>query len=310
METVEIPLVSIHCLVYNHEPYLRQCLDGFVMQKTSFKFEAIVHDDASTDGSADIIREYAEKYPRIIKPIYETENQYSKKDGSLEKIMLSACRGKYIAFCEGDDYWTEPDKLQKQVDFLEINPDYGMCYSRAFAFNEKGDQWIIGSKISGIYQLLKNNSISTLTVCLRRDLVVQYRMTIPSEANQWLMGDYPLWLWVYFNSKIHFQNESFAAYRVLKESASHSLNVDRLISFQESAYAVRAYYIQEYMNYDSKALRIANNVKFWSIFRTILATNDILKATSYFYDHFVELKLKYKIYGFMIILFEKVKRII
>ena len=83
-------LLSIRCFVYNHEPYLRQCLEGFVMQKTSFAFEAIVHDDASTDNSAAIIREYAEKYPDIIKPIYETENQYSKHDGSLRRIMDSA----------------------------------------------------------------------------------------------------------------------------------------------------------------------------------------------------------------------------
>lgn len=122
-------LVSIKCAVYNHEPYLRQCLEGFVMQKTNFRFEAIVHDDASTDGSAAIIREYAEKYPDIIKPIYETENQYSKRDGSLTRIMNAACCGKYIAICEGDDYWIDPLKLQKQVDFLEENPDYGLVHS-------------------------------------------------------------------------------------------------------------------------------------------------------------------------------------
>lgn len=120
------PLVSIRCLVYNHEPYLRQCLDGFVMQKTTFPFEAIVHDDASTDGSAAIIREYAEKYPDIIKPIYETENQYSKHDGSLGRNIraVASPNAKYIAFCEGDDYWTDPYKLQLQIDFLETHPDY------------------------------------------------------------------------------------------------------------------------------------------------------------------------------------------
>ena len=120
--------VTIRCLVYNHEPYLRQCLEGFVMQKTNFRFEAIVHDDASTDGSANIILEYAEKYPDIIKPIIETENQYSKRDGSLRRIMNAHTHGKYIAFCEGDDYWTDPLKLQKQVDFLENNPEYSMCF--------------------------------------------------------------------------------------------------------------------------------------------------------------------------------------
>ena len=119
-----IPLVSIRCLVYNHEPFLRQCLDGFVMQQTTFPFEAIVHDDASTDGSAAIIREYAEKYPDIIKPIYETENQWGK--GTISKIMDATMHpdSKYIAVCEGDDYWTDPNKLQIQVDFLEAHPDH------------------------------------------------------------------------------------------------------------------------------------------------------------------------------------------
>ena len=129
-------MVTIRCLVYNHEPYLRQCLDGFVMQKTNFRFEAIVHDDASTDGSAAIIREYAEKYPDIIKPIIEKENQYSKKDGSLTRIMNAHTHGKYVALCEGDDYWTDPLKLQKQVDFLESHPDYVMCSHRFKVFKQ------------------------------------------------------------------------------------------------------------------------------------------------------------------------------
>ena len=107
---MKVPIVSIQCTVYNHEPYLRQCLEGFVMQKTNFAFEAIVHDDASTDKSAEIIREYAEKYPDIIKPIYEEENQYSKKQpGLIGRIMTAAMSpsSKYIAICEGDDYWTD-----------------------------------------------------------------------------------------------------------------------------------------------------------------------------------------------------------
>ena len=310
MDNPKLPIVSVHCLVYNHELYLRQCLDGIVMQKTNFHFEAIVHDDASTDGSSDIIREYAERYPRIIKPIYEVENQYSKKDGSIDNIMLDACRGKYIAFCEGDDYWTDPYKLQKQVDFLETNSDYGMCYTKSIAFNELGEQWLIGNKIADIYQLLKNNSISTLTVCLQRECLVQYRKSVPYEANQWLMGDYPLWLWVFFNSKIYFHDEVTAAYRVLKESASHSSNINRMISFQESAYNIRLFYIQKYLKNDSKALKITKTVKIWSVFRMLVASNDFVEATEYFYAHFYDLQLKYRLYGFWIILFEKIKRII
>lgn len=117
------PLVTIQCLTYNHEKYIRRCLDGFVMQKTNFRFEAIVHDDASTDGTSKIVREYADKYPDIIKPIFETENQYSKSDGSLNRIMYEHTLGKYVALCEGDDYWTDPYKLQKQVDYLEQHDD-------------------------------------------------------------------------------------------------------------------------------------------------------------------------------------------
>lgn len=130
-------MVTIRCFAYNHEPYIRQCLDGFVMQKTNFRFEAIVHDDASTDGTAAIIREYAEKYPDIIKPIFETENQYSKHDGSLRRIMNEHTRGKYTALCEGDDYWIDPLKLQKQVCFLEKNPEYGMCYTKVKNYNQQ-----------------------------------------------------------------------------------------------------------------------------------------------------------------------------
>lgn len=130
--TTQTPLVAIRCITYNQAPYIRQCLDGFIMQRTDFPFVAIVHDDCSTDGTDDIVREYAERYPDIIKPIFETENQYSKKDGSLGRIMTKACNetgAKYIAMCEGDDYWTDPLKLQKQVDFLEKNPEYELVFT-------------------------------------------------------------------------------------------------------------------------------------------------------------------------------------
>lgn len=131
-DTSQPLMVTIRCCTYNQERYIRDCLEGFVMQKASFRFEAIVHDDASTDGTAAIIKEYAEKYPDIIKPIFETENQYSKHDGSLRRIMDEHTHGKYVAYCEGDDYWIDPLKLQKQVDFLEEHPDYSMCWTDAY----------------------------------------------------------------------------------------------------------------------------------------------------------------------------------
>ena len=107
------PKVSICCLCYNHEKYIRQCLDGIIMQQTSFPFEALVHDDASTDSSRQIILEYAEKYPAIIKPILQDENQYSKGKGILGPFLCPRCTGEYVAFCECDDYWTDAPEIAK-----------------------------------------------------------------------------------------------------------------------------------------------------------------------------------------------------
>lgn len=122
------PLVSIQCITYNHEKYIRDALEGFLMQKTTFPVEILIHDDASTDNTANIIREYQAKYPQLFKPIYQIENQYSQKKGVITKIQNERTKGKYIAKCEGDDYWTDPLKLQKQVDFLEGNEDVYVCF--------------------------------------------------------------------------------------------------------------------------------------------------------------------------------------
>ena len=120
------PLVSICCITYNHAPFIRQCLDGFLMQK-GVNYEILIHDDCSTDGTTEIIKEYAAKYPDLISPLYETENQYSKGVW-VDGFNYRRARGKYIAYCEGDDYWTDPLKLQKQVDFMEANPEYSVCF--------------------------------------------------------------------------------------------------------------------------------------------------------------------------------------
>jgi len=221
------PLVAIRCITYNHELYIRDALEGFVMQKTNFPFVAIVHDDASTDGTAAIIREYAEKYPDIIKPIYETENQYSKGYGLFDRIIDAACDdtgAKYIARCEGDDYWTDPFKLQKQVDLLELNPDYGMCYTNAKSYVQKTNSFndIAGGNCESFDCILKSNHITTLSVLYRRNLYNEYWKEIKPYTRNWFIGDLPLWLYIAKNSKIKFIDETTGVYRVLSESASHS----------------------------------------------------------------------------------------
>ena len=167
------PLVSILCVTYNHKDYIAQALDSFLMQKTNFKFQVIVGDDCSTDGTTEILKEYAKKYPDIIKPIFREKNIGSTKN-SLE--VYSNAKTPYVAICEGDDYWIDEYKLQKQVDFLESNPDYAICFHPVkvmydgFDF-EKTDEIYPTQKMieSGttFELLLKTNFIQTTSVVYR-----------------------------------------------------------------------------------------------------------------------------------------------
>lgn len=139
-------MVSISCITFNHEPYIRKALDGFLMQKTNFPFEIVIHDDASTDRTADIIREYQKKYPEIIHPLYQTENQYSKGIANISgKFNFPRVKGKYIAMCEGDDYWIDENKLQKQFDYMENHRDCALCFHAALT--ESQDRALRQNKI-------------------------------------------------------------------------------------------------------------------------------------------------------------------
>lgn len=120
--------VSICCITYNHAKYINDTINGFLMQKTNFPIEILIHDDASTDGTADIIKGYEKKFPDVVKTIYQKENQYSQGRPISLVYQFPRARGKYIAICEGDDYWTDPLKLQKQVEFLESNLDCSLCF--------------------------------------------------------------------------------------------------------------------------------------------------------------------------------------
>lgn len=131
-------MVSICCTAYNHEKYIRQTLEGFLMQKTDFKYEIVIHDDASTDETANIIHEYEIRYPDIICPIYQIENQYSKGTAIIRTFMAPKTRGKYIALCEGDDCWNNPNKLQRQVNALKSEKECFMCVHRVEEVKEDG----------------------------------------------------------------------------------------------------------------------------------------------------------------------------
>ena len=132
--------VSIICNTYNHEKYIESALKGFIMQKTNFPFEVLVHDDASTDKTADIIRLYENQYPDIIKPIYQNENQFSQGIYATDTFQMPRAKGDYIAFCEGDDCWIDENKLQKQFDLMESHPETGICAHAAN--NEQNGEYV------------------------------------------------------------------------------------------------------------------------------------------------------------------------
>ena len=245
------PLVSIRCLVYNHEPYLRQCLDGFVMQQTTFPFEAIVHDDASTDGSAAIIREYAEKYPDIIKPIYETENQYGK--GIISKKMDADMHpnSKFIAHCEGDDFWTDPLKLQKQVDALVAHPDCTITFCKVRTVTKDGSplDWTIPSKESeipvGVLTLddYMNEeyynfrwTFHTSTFFYRRSCLDLHNQLWESVYKHFPFSDQPIILSCLFQGKGYYIPEYTGCYRTFSGGFFSRIKSDpqKSINFQES----------------------------------------------------------------------------
>nr|WP_320022418.1 glycosyltransferase [uncultured Draconibacterium sp.] len=209
------PLVSVLCQAYNHEPYIRQCLDGIIMQKTKFFFEILVHDDASTDKTADIIKEYEKKYPDLIFPIYQTENQFSQKKGVFSNIQCPRARGKYIAICEGDDYWTAPLKLQKQVDFLENNNEYILCFHEMNILkgNEVYPDFITRNENSPntFNALLKGNFIHTPSIVFRR----KYLSSVNYPKNGVLvLGDYYLLLFLSQYGRFKKISEIMGIYRV------------------------------------------------------------------------------------------------
>ena len=221
---LDAPLVSICSITYNHEPYIRQCLDGFMMQKTNFPFEVIIHDDASTDKTADIIREYEAKYPDIIKPIYQKENQYSKGVEICGTYVYPKARGKYIAVCEGDDYWTDPYKLQKQVDFLEGHPEYSMCFHKAKVVYDGQPE-----KTSRLFDNIKERDytidelfldwiVPTASILYRKE----FSNAIKQDCN-FMFGDGVLVLSMASCGKVHALGDSMSVYRRTKKGAILSM---------------------------------------------------------------------------------------
>ncbi|NLD47019.1 MAG: glycosyltransferase [Clostridiaceae bacterium] len=212
------PLVSVCCITYNHEKYIAEAIESFIMQKTDFPIEIIIHDDASTDNTANIIKGYEKKYPDIIKPILQEENQYSQGKSPMRDFVIPFVEGKYIATCEGDDYWTDVEKLQKQVDFMENNKDYTMCFHKVEVVD-------IYKNPVGRYLGLKKNFSKKISVgdaatggvvhvssrLIKADFSKKQR---PGWIRNAKHGDYAFALYSAAEGLVFYMNEVMSAHRV------------------------------------------------------------------------------------------------
>ena len=216
------PLVSVICLTYNHEKYIRRCLEGFLKQKTGFDYEVIVHDDASTDATPDIVREYAEKAPDIIKPILQKENRFSRGLSIIEPVILPVLRGEYVAMCEGDDYWTDPLKLEKQVRALADHPDCRLCLHLVDNVTEQGEPMNATCPMERIQTGMMDSRAFigrsgdffhlSSTMYYKADLQ-QYYESDPEYKRISMVGDKPLLLYLGTCGNVYYINEAMSCYR-------------------------------------------------------------------------------------------------
>ena len=227
------PLLSCCCITYNHEKFISQAIDGMLIQETNFPFEIILHDDASTDGTVEIIKKYAEKYPNIIRTILQKENQYSKKR-NIMAIPIKEAKGQYIASLEGDDYWIDPLKLQKQVEFLENNSDYVCCYHNSMVVDDN-NKVVRDTFIGGPKDYSKNELLATGTDITTHSVVFRNVIEYPDDLTGIPFGDMVRWhLMGFYGKAKYLDNVGKAAYR--KHEKGVWSNLDSFSRFEKTVF--------------------------------------------------------------------------
>ena len=223
--------VSVLCATFNHEDYLRQTLDSFIGQKTDFPFEVLVNDDASTDGTAEILREYAERYTEIIRPFYQKENLYSRRMNVYDLVFFPAARGKYIALCEGDDYWNDPEKLQLQADWLDAHPDYSACVHNSIGkFSEQPDRVLFaqdGDRDIPFEQVINGMSYAyhTSSILARREFILNPPDYRDVAYEKGYFTDYAIGVRLCLEGKVRFLDRCMSVYRIGSNPSAWSKGV-------------------------------------------------------------------------------------
>jgi len=245
-------------ITYNHAPYIAQAIEGVLQQKTDFPFELVIGEDFSTDGTRDIVFEYQKGYPDIIRVITSNKNVGSKEN-SLRTTR--ACQGKYIAWCEGDDYWHNPFKLQKQVDYLERDPECGFVYSSYDIYHAasrkkipdfiKYRKWEMPEHLQ-ISDFIEKNEVGfgilTCTVMARWSIYKQIIESDPylHQSGKFLMGDTQLWAEISHISRVHYIPESLATHIITEESATRSKDPKKALRFRNSQIELGFYLYTKY----------------------------------------------------------------
>lgn len=252
--------VSILCLAFNHEQYIADALEGFLKQKTTFPFEVIIHEDASTDGTAGIIRQYEEKYGDIIFPIYQKENQYSKCVNINDRFMLPRARGKYVALCDGDDFWTDPYKLQKQYDAMEANPECLMCLHKVLDYDTRKQEkqkekylpeadlptGIIKSNV--FFEIIgRNDFFNEVCYFFKADAYRKYQSEYPVFAQIYMKNktdDAPMLYYFAYLANVYYIADNMAVYRRFNEG-SWSDRMQGIAQEEETVFFKNAIQAQE-----------------------------------------------------------------
>lgn len=239
-----IPIVSFVCTTFNHELYLKDTIRGFLLQETEFPFEILIHDDASTDGTASIVRYYSDLYPTIIRCTIQTENQYSRDRHYPLHSMFDKAKGKYVAICEGDDFWILRNKISRQVEILENNQNISLTYSKAIICSISDGEKLkntTGKPLRG-NNIYIRNLIPTLTVMFERKLLSDYYAYIGDAHREWLQSDYQLWLWLNLKGSLYFDDKVTSVYRVLESSASRPKQLADQYYFRLSSLSISHFF--------------------------------------------------------------------
>ena len=277
-------VLSVCMITYNQEAFIAQAIEGILRQKCNFSFELVIGEDFSSDSTRTICEEYA-KNNNIVKLLQSNENLGMMSNFSR---TIDNCNGKYIAICEGDDYWTDPYKLQKQVDFLEANPDFGLVHTE-FDTLYVNDNFImtsthkkLGIPLSGSCSLEYWNAfgkslatIKTLTVCIRKSYLTDYFEFANKHINDWMVGDFPLFFFISLKSKIGYISESTAVYRTVSSGSASSVKKNSEFFFRiKQSYVRLRYFFLENQIQDKKKYKQAYNRDFTLLLKHFIIANN------------------------------------